>query len=647
MIIGISLKYFKTYSATNYIPLSNGQNFNGIVGNNGIGKSSVLEALDCLFNNGDFNFNTTVRKSGEDKTNPHIVPVFLIKRDLNIISEENLSIAEKYSDFIWGIKEEDILPQNREHLNLLFRQLEILKRDGFKKDYFLLPIGTNHIKEIDLSFFNVKPLADILLDEEIGTSKKIEQEKLDNLFKGLLSDLLSYFEYVYIPNDIDPATFTNLENHHIQALMGKTLIDVISKCVPKTEIAKINTNLNAFLKELDEVLLEYSFKTPTDRQLMIRKANVYNLIIEDFFKTRKLHKKSGTHWLDVSLLSSGEKQKAIIDLTQHFLHKYRENSNNIILAIDEPESSLHMSACYEQFNSLFEISEMCSQLIFSTHWYGFIPTVTNGNVTVITKDDKNKHLFDLISISNYREEIKQDIDLSKGTLPFDIRLKSLNDFIQSIITSILSDEPFNWLLCEGSSEKKYFEYYFKEEIASKKLRIIPVGGAKQIKRIYQNLLVTYEDFKKDIKGNVILLMDTDASLVEFETKNNDLKHLKCFRIVNDDTKNETILIDVHKTPKTPKTEIEDVLCGKTFFKALNQFAGDAAIDEFISTVNTETVTTQSVYYSLDLSPRKQQSLSKIFKKGNFKFEFSEKYIESISDDHITPKWISEIKEMIQ
>jgi hypothetical protein len=50
---------------------------------------------------------------------------------------------------------------------------------------------------------------------------------------------------------------------------------------------------------------------------------------------------------------------------------------------------------------------------------------------------------------------------------------------------------------------------------------------------------------------------------------------------------------------------------------------------------------------LDLSPRKQQSLSKIFKKGNFKFEFSEKYIESISDDHITPKWISEIKEMIQ
>lgn len=646
MIIGISIKYFKTYSATNYIPLSNGQNFNGIVGNNGIGKSSVLEALNCLFNNGDFNFNTTVRKSGEETTNPHIVPIFLVSKDSKIISPENFETAQKYSNFIWNIEQDDILSQNREHLSLLFKQFEILERDGLKDEYLILPIGINHKKEVDLSFFNVKPLADIF-EEEIGTGKKIEQERLDDIFKGTLSDLLTHYEYIYIPNDIDPATFTNLENHHIQALMGKTLIDVISKCVPRSEIAKINANLNAFLKELDEVLLEYSFRTSSDRQLMIRKANVYNLIIEDFFKTRKLHKFSGKHWLDVSLLSSGEKQKAIIDLTQHFLNKYRENSSNIILAIDEPESSLHMSACYEQFNSLFEISEMCSQLIFSTHWYGFIPTISNGNVTVITKDDNNKHQFDLISVSNYREEIRQEIDNSKGSLPYDIRLKSLNDFIQSIITSILSNEPFNWLLCEGSSEKKYFEHYFKEEIESKKLRIIPVGGASQIKRIYQNLLVTYEDFKKDVKGNVVLLMDTDANLVEFETKNNEHKHLKCFRIVNDDSKSETILSDVHKTPKTPKTEIEDVLCGETFFEVLNKFSGDHDIDEFIASINVENVTTQSVYYSLDLGPKKQQALSKIFKKGNFKFEFSEKYIESISEKHIVPKWITELKELIK
>jgi predicted ATPase len=283
--------------------------------------------------------------------------------------------------------------------------------------------------------------------------------------------------------------------------MGKTLIDVIEKCVPKQEIIKINQNLNEFLGELEKILVEYSFRTSSNRQLMIRKANIYNLIIEDFFKTRKLHKQNSSQWLEVNLLSSGEKQKAIIDLTEHFLRKYRKTSTNIILAIDEPESSLHMSACYDQFNSLFEISQMCSQLLFSTHWYGFIPTISNGNVCVITKDNENKHYFDLVSVSNYREEIKQEVASSRGSLPFDIRLKSLNDFIQSIITSILSNEPYNWLLCEGSSEKKYFEKYFQTEIETKKLRIIPVGGAVQIKKIYQNLLVTYDDFKKEVKGN--------------------------------------------------------------------------------------------------------------------------------------------------
>ncbi|WP_421978704.1 AAA family ATPase [Roseivirga seohaensis] len=645
MIIGIFVKYFKTYSATNYIPLSNGQNFNGIVGNNGIGKSSVLEALDYLFNNTTaFNFNTSVRKSGEEITNPHIVPIFLIHKESEIIKPENLELATQYSDFIWSISENEILSQNRDHFSLISKQIELLDRDKMKDDYFILPVGINHKRRIDLSIFNVRKLGELVVSDFEKSNQKIPNHKLDEIFSPILTDLISHFEYIYIPNDIDPSTFTNLENHHIQALMGKTLIDVISKCVPRSEIAKINTNLNTFLGELEKVLVEYSFRTSSDRQLMIRKANVYNLIIEDFFKTRKLHKKASSHWLDVSLLSSGEKQKAIIDITQHFLKKYRSNSDNIILAIDEPESSLHMSACYEQFNSLFKISQMCTQLIFSTHWYGFIPTISDGNVCIITKDESNKHCFDLISVSNYREEIKQELESSRGSLPYDIRLKSLNDFIQSIITSILSNEPYNWLLCEGSSEKVYFEAYFKQEIKDKKLRIIPVGGATQIKKIYQHLLVTYEDFKKDVKGNVILIMDTDTKLVDFTANNNEHDHLKCFRIVNDDSTNKTILIDVHKTPKTPKTEIEDVLCGKTFYNTLIQFVDDPEIQTFIETIDESKVTEESVYYSLDLSPKQQREISTIFKKSNFKFDFSKKYCELIDDNHKIPEWISMLKK---
>ena len=94
-----------------------------------------------MFNNGEFNFHTTVRKSGEDTTNPHIVPFFLIKKKSKIISEDNLEVAEKYSDFVWSIKEEAIMSQSREHLLLLYRQFEILERDFFKKNFLILPIG--------------------------------------------------------------------------------------------------------------------------------------------------------------------------------------------------------------------------------------------------------------------------------------------------------------------------------------------------------------------------------------------------------------------------------------------------------------------------------------------------------------------------
>ncbi|WP_220674632.1 AAA family ATPase, partial [Klebsiella pneumoniae] len=80
MIIGVFLRYFKTYSGTNYIPLSSGSNFCGLVGNNGIGKSSILEAFDSFFNGKSWNINSGMKKASTSTAGSHIVPVFLIKK---------------------------------------------------------------------------------------------------------------------------------------------------------------------------------------------------------------------------------------------------------------------------------------------------------------------------------------------------------------------------------------------------------------------------------------------------------------------------------------------------------------------------------------------------------------------------------------
>ena len=79
MIIGTIVRNIKTYSGINYVPITFGQTFNGLVGNNGIGKSSILEALDCFFNLRQWNYNIVTKKSGVVTTRPHIVPVFLFK----------------------------------------------------------------------------------------------------------------------------------------------------------------------------------------------------------------------------------------------------------------------------------------------------------------------------------------------------------------------------------------------------------------------------------------------------------------------------------------------------------------------------------------------------------------------------------------
>jgi predicted ATPase len=638
MIIGVFLRNFKTYTGINYIPLTGGHSFCGLVGNNGIGKSSVLESIDCLVNGKEWNHNVVVKKSGIAKTKPHIVPLYLIP--FNKISANNLELAKKISNYTWTVEKDDIFPQNQVHFITFQEQLKFLKRSFNKENFLLIPLGKSYNEIPNLSIFNTKKLGEILLESFDNNNSHIQDKEL-KLLEPLQAELKNLFEYIYIPKDIDYENFTQLETKEIQALMGETLNEIVERCVTQNNIKKINKNLNDFIKSLSTILGDYSFRTSGEKQVHLRKKDIYKLIIEAFFKIRKLHKKEGEHWLELNTLSSGEKQKAIVELAFQFLKSYRPKTENLIIAIDEPESSLHMSACYDQFNKLFEISSLCSQLLFTTHWYGFIPTVEDGYVSVISKTNST-HKFDLISISSYRESIKQTVSDSKGKLPYDIRLKSLNDFIQSIITSVLSDEPFNWLICEGSSEKIYFEAYLSDIKKPKKLRIIPVGGAKEIKRIYNYLQVAYEDFKNEIQGKIILISDTDSQLVEYSSK--DDKNLICKRIVNDESQRKTILTKIESNPRSPKTEIEDSLNGKLFLETLKEYETDnPELSNIIKGI--EDPTEESSYFALDLSPSKRKILEDFFDKNNYKFEFAKKYSQKISHEYKVPEWIEKIKNM--
>ena len=645
MIVGIFLRYFKTYQGINYIPITDQDKFCGLVGDNGIGKSSVLEALDCFFNGKEWNFHTVTKKSGKASTKPQIVPVFLVKKDSFVDGSEEYKQAVIISDVVWSITEEDVGPSTKAHTKRFIDHRNKLLRNIDISEYFLLPLGENYKGEISVSIFNCSLLLEKLLgDEKIGEGRTSLNDVELNKFKPLLNSLRKSIEYIYIPREIDPESFTKLETNEIQVLMGENLNQILSQKVTPSQITEINRNLNSFLDTLEDELEIYSYRTPTDRQQQLKKADVYNLIIQAFFNIRKLHKKQGDNWLEINALSSGEKQKAIIDVAHSLLTKHRDSGANLIIAVDEPESSLHMSACFTQFDALYDISRNCKQVIFSSHWYGFLPVIESGSATIISKKE-GTHVFDQINLASYREQVKQMTASSKGRLPFDIRLKSMNDLVQSIITSAMGNEPYNWLICEGTSEKIYLSKYLEDLIALKKLRIVPVGGASEIKRLYNYLETTYEDFRNEITGKIILISDTDAELVNYNVKG--LPNLICKRMVNCSTTRITKLVNIQANPVSPATEIENSLSGKTFYKTLLSFKDQYPQELNWLTKSVEEITEEVSYFALDLRTSEWDALNDFFDKDNNKFLFSQRYIENIDGNHVVPNWINEIRGWLE
>ncbi|OOE57403.1 hypothetical protein BZG14_15035 [Salinivibrio sp. IB282] len=504
----------------------------------------------------------------------------------------------------------------------------------------MIPLGVDYKGDTSISLFNSRMIVERLLGNNVEEGKTSLSDDELKSFLPLLDKIKETIDYIYIPREIEPELFTKLETDEIQVLMGETLIQILSERVPQRQIAEINSSLNAFIETLAQELEIYSYRTPTDRQQYLRKNDVYNLIIQSFFSTRKLHKKQGENWLEISSLSSGEKQKAIIDVAHSLLNKHRDTGTNLIIGIDEPESSLHMSACFDQFDSLYDISRDAMQVLFSTHWYGFLPTIETGSATVISKNDST-HVFDMINLANYREQIKQLTASSRGRLPYDIRLKSINDFVQSVITSSIGETPFNWIICEGSSEKVYLSSYFQDLIDSKRLRIVPVGGAKEIKRLYNHLSTSYEDFQDEITGKIILLSDTDAQLVNYDV--NNYSNLFCKRMVNCFQTRSTKLVNIQANPVSPATEIEDALNGKLFYETLCTFIEN--YPEQLSFLNeiVEDVPQESSKIALDLKASQWVQIEQFFDMDNNKFFFSQRYAGFINGEYDVPSWVEEIR----
>ncbi len=253
----------------------------------------------------------------------------------------------------------------------------------------------------------------------------------------------------------------------------------------------------------------------------------------------------------------------------------------------------------------------------------------------------------MINTNNYQEELSRTARMSHGSLPYDIQLKSTTDFVQSILINMFSDDPYNWIICEGSSEKIYFEKYFEDEIKNLNLKIIPVGGAKKIKKIYQNIIIPYNEMKESLGkktkiGKLLLLSDTDNKLVEYDVKRDEF--IRCNRLVlNDDT---VELVDIQAIPKEPATEIEDCLNSKLFMKTILSF--ENKYKKLLEKIPfPENIGEGISKFELNLGPKDIKNLNKFFdiEDGDMKILFAKRYVDFLSqDEYLVPNWILELKK---
>src|SRR5690606_16192917 len=145
--------------------------------------------------------------------------------------------------------------------------------------------------DISLSVLAGRTLAIVIERDTFDTKlNEIQGVEPSQHFSKLFEYVFNKLEYLYIPKEIDTELFTKLESLGTQVLMGESLHEILDRIVGESTIGNINRELSGFLDEISAKLVDYAYRTPSDRQKRIQKKELYNLIIQAFFNVRKLHK---------------------------------------------------------------------------------------------------------------------------------------------------------------------------------------------------------------------------------------------------------------------------------------------------------------------------------------------------------------------
>lgn len=640
MIAGILLRHFKCYENINFIPLLENfkDKYSVFVGENGIGKSAIFEALDVYFNNGIWNIT-----KGAKKQDSYIVPIFLLsKSDSKVKKLESIKLIEIISNYFYNVSKTEINIQSNESLLNFFEFKDNIKENY--DDFYILPVGVSFLEPTNIYFGST-------FDNEC--KEKLEEKGYNNTdFNILKKELLELYNYVYLPVEQDINNTLKAENTSMQALMDKNLVKEIEEILnhkvkihetgkDKKIIDHINEQLKDLLLDMNNSLFEvdksYKYTSIKNNKKNLTSNDIKEKIIEAYFSIKELRKDDKS----INRLSSGEKRKAMIDTVFAFLanSNYEERYQKIILAIDEPEISMHISSCFDQFIRLQDLSyKYGHQILLTTHWYGFIPISKEGSMFNIIRSNNNTRLVKGFNLDNIVDDTIRQKKVEM--IPDLLSSKSIFDLASSMVSYISSNTDIKWIICEGITDKKYLEFILNDE----NIKVTSVGGINNVKKLYYHMYLPLMDKKESLSksGNKLMfLIDCDKTVVEFNNpnpfSNNDQYMDKILNLYilqskknEKSKKNEISLENIFKKHILHiKTEIEDCLDPKIYYDSILEILPEYEDNfKFNNTMETSKIDgDSSILLPLNKSYHDKKAELKEKLDKEYKVEICNKYIE--------------------
>ncbi|EMA2445931.1 AAA family ATPase [Vibrio fluvialis] len=587
MIVGLFIENYKCYKNSHYINMSKHgiKPMNVFIGDNGVGKSSILESIDCLMNGIDpKSWESTI--GNKDKTRVAIIPLFLIKKSDFTVRGEILSKYETISDLFWSFDFKQ-LQSTRESNKLFIEALEDIKRNVKQEDYYLFSIGKTKNNEVT---FNTS------FHTKLFNKMKIKGVS-NEVISSLLKDVLNHYSYIYFPVESIVNDKLNLRAREFENLIDENIRKEIKNILERRDLLSsdpsqnkapakgrqarssvlnyINDRLSNYIEIINSRLEGYyTFQPIRGDKKNITANDVVDVIISEFFEIRHLTK--GDKRLES--LSSGQKRLALIDVVSTLLSTKNKTNKEVILAIDEPEISLDSYHRFEQYSRLITMSETYNRsLLITTHWYGLLMRPTKGNLIHISEAEPESEKT--LKVNSYPLDNLYDY---RRRFPDDFQMKSYFDLMSSMI-SILKKRDVKILLCEGSSDAKYLRLYIDRE----DLIIIPFNGCGNIKRLYSFLSVPFLDSSESsqIKGKVFCLIDTDTKKFEKIESYNESSFGKKLFFYRLGIKDKKVCINKVTTEDATKVTIEDGLSPLVFLGALNLLSEEfSEVKTFLSYV---------------------------------------------------------------